>query len=100
MSLQKPDDPISTLIPYKNSKALLSYYLGLFSIFPALGLPMGIVAVVFGRQGLIAAQENPEAKGKVHARIGIGCGLMGALFNAALITLILFAIFGAKSPTP
>ena len=97
MPLQNQNDPISTLVPYKNSKALLAYYMGLFAIFPAVGLILGILAVIFGAQGLRAFRENPEVKGKVHAGIGIGCGLFGALFNAALITITLIALLSPKS---
>jgi hypothetical protein len=72
------------LIP-RNSPALLSYYLGLFSIFPFLGLPMAIVALVQGPKGLRLAKEQPATGGKMHAGIGIGCGVIGLLFNLFIV---------------
>src|SRR5262245_38413569 len=44
----EPDSALSTLIPYKNVPALTSYYLGVFSIIPLVGLLLGIAAVVLG----------------------------------------------------
>ena len=96
MSLQNSNDPLSTIIPYKNSKALISYYLGLFSIIPFVGLILGIVAIVFGSQGMKFAGENPEAKGKAHAGIGIGCGLVGTLFNLAIVAVIILALVQSR----
>lgn len=94
---QAPQDPLLAMVPYKNSKALISYYLGLFSIFPLLGLVMGAVAIFFGREGLMLAKSNPELKGATHAKVGIGCGLIGFLFNLTLVLLFLYAIIRSKT---
>lgn len=70
--LPLPVDPnYSGMIPYKNGKALLSYYLGLFSILPAIGMVLGIIALVLGVKGLSAAKAQPQIKGKGHAWAGI-----------------------------
>ncbi len=83
-------DSTQGIIPYKNPKALLAYYLGLFSILPLVGLPMGIAAVVLGFQGLRARKEHPQIKGSVHAGIGIGCGgLMTLIWGLALVGFII-----------
>jgi len=88
---------VDVLIPAKNSNALLSYYLGLFSIFPLFGLVMGIVAIWSGRKGLAAIKETPGLAGGTHAKVGIGCGAIGFLFNLGLILLFLAALlFGNK----
>jgi hypothetical protein len=88
---------LDRLIPAKNGHALLSYYLGLFSIFPCLGLPMGLIAIRSGRLALVAAQSDPSAVGGTHAEVGIGCGLIGFLFNFLLLILIGSAfLFGRK----
>lgn len=76
---------MATIVPYKNPKALTSYYLGLFSIFPVLGLFLGIGALVLGIQGVKYHNEFPESKGKAHAGIGIGCGTIGLLFNLLVV---------------
>lgn len=43
---------VATLIPYRNVPALVSYYLGIFSLFPCLGAVLGITALVLGIIGL------------------------------------------------
>ena len=44
-------DATGGLIPYKNGMALASYYCGVFGLIPALGLVLGILAVIFGIVG-------------------------------------------------
>ncbi len=82
------DDVITRLVPYRNKAALAAYYLGLFSIIPCVGLPLGIAAVVLGIMGLKRAKQNPEAKGKIHAWVGI---ILGGIFG--LIYLVLTVCF-------
>jgi len=38
VSANTAGDNTGGLIPYKNPKALIAYYLGIFSLFPLLGL--------------------------------------------------------------
>ena len=45
-------------------QALLAYYLGVFSLIPCIGIPLGIAALVLGIKGLKYAKLHPEAKGK------------------------------------
>jgi hypothetical protein len=80
---------VATIIPYKNPKALTAYYCGVFAIIPCLALILGPIAFFFGLSGLKAANANPEAKGKVHAWIGIVMGALTFLANAIVIGLIL-----------
>jgi hypothetical protein len=44
-------DGTGGLIPYKNPKALLAYYFGVFSLIPVLGIPLGITAFVLDHRG-------------------------------------------------
>jgi hypothetical protein len=83
------DDPLGGMIPTKNGPALAAYYIGIFSIIPFLGLPMGIVAVVLGIKGLRRAREHPEAKGKIHAWVGIIAGGLFALLSLLFIAVML-----------
>ncbi len=88
---------LDRLIPGKNQNALISYYLGLFSIFPCLGLPMGFIAIRNGRLALAAAKADPSVAGGTHAKIGIGCGAIGFLFNLFWIVVLTIAFtFGRK----
>ena len=80
---------INTLVPTHNPKALIAYYLGIFSFIPLLGIFLGVAAFIFGLQGLKAAKQTPEIKGKTHAWVGI---LVGGLFGFGYI-LLFGAIF-------
>lgn len=73
------DSPISAVVPYKNPKALIAYYLAIFSLIPCVGIPLGIVAVILGVLGLKVAKSHPTAHGTVHAWIGIILGGLCAL---------------------
>lgn len=87
-SLVREPDATGGLIPYKNPKALLSYYLGLFSLLPLVGLVLGITAVILGTKGLKVAKEFPEVRGQVHAWIGIVMGTVGTLLWALLLGMV------------
>jgi len=94
----EPGDPSSiaeTFIPSKNAPALASYYLGLFSLFPCLGFPLGVAAVYFGIQGIRRVRKNPEVRGGVHAWVGTICGALFGLFNFVLLVLTIIA-FAAR----
>lgn len=82
---QQQDDALSSLIPYKNSKALTAYYCGVFSLIPCLGLILGPIALIFGISGLRYAKEHPQAKGQAHAVVGIVLGTVTTLFNFGAI---------------
>ena len=78
------------LIPYKNTHALVSYYLGVFSAIPCVGIFLGIAALILGIKGLRFAKQHPETKGKVHAWVGI---LLGGFFSLIYLILAIFFIF-------
>ncbi|MCK5806489.1 MAG: hypothetical protein KAI66_26905 [Lentisphaeria bacterium] len=83
-------DETGGIIPYKNPKALIAYYLGIFSILPLIGLFMGVAAVILGIMGLKDRKAHPQIKGSVHAGIGIGCGgLMVIVWTAVIILVII-----------
>ncbi len=87
-------DSTGGLIPYKNPHALTAYYLGLFSLAPCIGLPLGIGGLVLGIMGLKKRRENPVIKGSVHAWIGI---IMGG--TMAVIWLIVSIAVGVAMAT-
>ncbi|MCW3053685.1 MAG: hypothetical protein JWN14_2855 [Chthonomonadales bacterium] len=94
-----PAEPsiIDTFVPMGNPKALTAYYLGIFSFIPLLGIFLGIAAFVLGLQGLKAAKQTPEIKGKTHAWIGI---VIGGFFGFGYILLfggILIAVLLSSS---
>ncbi len=101
-SPQRPYIPSETdntggLIPYKNPHALIAYYLGLFSLFPCVGLLLAIPAFILGIMGLKRYKANPIIHGSVHAWIGIIMGgLMTVVWSAGIIFLIVVSIMDKR----
>lgn len=88
-------DGTGGLIPYKNPKALIAYYLGIFSGLPLIGLPLGIAAFVLGIMGLRDRKRNPVIKGSIHAGIGIGCGgIFALLWTVVIIGIVASLVVG------
>jgi len=86
-------DSTGGVIPYKNPAALIAYYLGLFSLFPCVGILLAVPAVVLGIIGLQKRKANPAVKGSVHAWIGIVLGgLMTMLWGSMLAFSLLAAM--------
>ena len=85
-------DATGGIIPYKNPKALIAYYLGIFSGFPVIGFFLAIPALVLGIMGLRDRNRNPAIKGSIHAGIGIGCGAFFMLLWGAAIVFIIIGI--------
>ena len=99
------NEAIATIIPYRNGPALVAYYLGVFSVFACIpfvgifGIIMAVAAVVCGVKGLRRASEDGEAKGRVHAWIGIiggaVCGILGTVIQGLIIFGLIAAAAGA-----
>jgi predicted Zn finger-like uncharacterized protein len=87
------EEAVSTIIPYKNGRALIAYYLGIFSLIPCAGLLLGPAALLLGILGLRYVNANPTAKGTGHAIAGIVLGGLTTLGNWGLgIVLAIAAI--------
>lgn len=89
-------DATGGVIPYKNPKALTAYYLGIFSMFPLIGFPLGVASIWLGVLGLKARKRDPIIKGHVHAWIGIVCGVLGMPFHLLVTVAIIAAIVGSR----
>jgi hypothetical protein len=85
----KPPAATNGLIPISNPKALLAYYLAIFSIIPVFCLFLGPAALILGFLGLKAMNEKPEIGGKAHAWVGIILGGLSTLSAIVLIVMIL-----------
>ena len=90
----KSNGGLNVIIPYKNVRALVAYYLGVFSAIPVLGIPLGLVAFILGILGLRFRRENPAVGGAVHAWIGI---LAGGFFSLFYLALIFWLVLKLKS---
>jgi hypothetical protein len=84
------DEVVSTIIPYKNPKALAGYYCGIFSLFPILGFVLGPTALTLGIMGLRYVKRRPEAHGTAHAIIAIIGGIFGTLISLTCGTAIIY----------
>ena len=85
-------DATGGVIPYKNPHALIAYYLGIVSLFPLVGIPFGIAAVILGFMGLSRRKKNPVIKGSAHAWIGIVCGSLSILCGAGFVVLMIIGL--------
>jgi hypothetical protein len=88
---------LDRLIPTTNPKALIGYYIGLFSIMPVFGLAMGPIAIWLGSQGLRAIREAPGLPGKGHAITAIVGGIFGCLVNYGIGGIILIAVLASPA---
>jgi predicted Zn finger-like uncharacterized protein len=80
---------VSTIIPYKNGRALAAYYCGVFSFIPCAGNLLGPAAFILGILGMRYVKAHPEAKGTGHAIAGIIMGALTTLFYWGLIVAVL-----------
>ena len=92
--IQTDDGSLGGLIPYKNSSALIAYYVGIFSIIPCFAFIPGVIAFILGLKGLRFAKEHPEAKGEVHAWVGI---IMGGFFGFIYLIMVIILLIGGIS---
>jgi hypothetical protein len=91
-------DSTGGLIPYKNTPALIAYYLGIFSLIPCFGLLLAIPAFILGIIGLQKRAQNPAVKGSAHAWIGIVLGGICTLLWGGLALLsVLGGVLGLSS---
>jgi hypothetical protein len=81
------DEVVSTIIPYKNPKALAGYYCGIFALFPILGFILGPTALILGILGLSHVRRRPQAHGTAHAIIAIIGGIFGTLISVAAVII-------------
>jgi hypothetical protein len=84
------EDTMGGLIPAKNPAALWSYYLGVFSLIPCAGLFIGVAAIIMGIKGIRKAKAEPQAKGRVHAIVGLVLGATCVCFNLLGVGLVAF----------
>jgi hypothetical protein len=82
------DETMGGMMPTKNGPALAAYYLGVFSLIPILGIPLGIAAFILGIKGVRKVRDHPEVKGKVHAWVGIIAGGFFSLLYLILLGLM------------
>ena len=90
------DEVVSTIIPYKNPKALIGYYCSIVSLLPILGFVLGPAALTLGIMGLRYVRRRPEAHGTAHAIIAIVLGSIGTLISLSCGTAIIIGLLTKK----
>jgi predicted Zn finger-like uncharacterized protein len=85
------EEVVSTLIPYRNGRALAAYYCAVFSTIPCVGLLLGPIAVLLGFLGLRYVSAHPSAKGTGHAIFALIWGALTALANWGVVLVILIS---------
>jgi hypothetical protein len=120
---REDDEPYSTMIPYRNVTALISYYCGMVSLIAILGgiaLVMynpvspqfvraislvviyglggilAIVAIILGIIGMVHANKYPKARGMGHAVTGLVLGIVEVLGLSAILVLGFMATRGFR----
>jgi hypothetical protein len=88
---------LARMIPTENPKALIAYYVGIFSFFPGLCVVLGPVAFIYGILGLRAYQANPAISGRVHSWIGIIVGGISGILGIAFFVW-LYGSVGVGQP--
>ena len=76
----------------RNACALWAYYLGIGSLICGIA---GIPAFITGILGVRYAKRNPQAKGAIHAWVGIILGGITTLLQLAVIVIIAAAAISA-----
>jgi hypothetical protein len=89
----QPPSAIDRLIPTKNAKALIAYYLGVFSVIPCIALVLGPAALILGILGLKECKRDPNLPGKGHAITGIVLGSLTFVANAAIAGIAIWAAY-------
>jgi WD40 repeat protein len=89
VSTDPATEVVSTIIPFKNGRALAAYYCGVFSFIPCAGLLLGPAAFVLGILGLRFLKSHPGAHGTGHAIAGIIMGLLTSVGNWGGVIAIL-----------
>jgi hypothetical protein len=93
------DGGVSSVIPYRNGPALIGYYCGVFGLISCFLGPLaifGAVPLILGILGLKKASEDPEARGRAHAWIGIVLGALELLVGCGVSGFFGYAIVKGK----
>ena len=85
------DETIATIVPFRNSSALIGYYVSIAALIPGVGIVLGPAAIILGFKGLKARRENPAVHGTAHAWVAI---ILGSIVT---LVYVLIAVLAALS---
>jgi Domain of unknown function (DUF4190) len=88
-------DVTGGLIPYKNPKALIAYYCGVFSLIPCVSIVLGPAALILGILGMRYQKQHPTAGGLGHAIAGVVLGSITTLASLAFVAMFLVGFIAA-----
>ncbi|MCH2161368.1 MAG: hypothetical protein MK085_05795 [Phycisphaerales bacterium] len=84
-----PPNAMDHVIPVRNGPALISWYLGVFSLIPFLGIPLGIAAIITGAIGLKKSKAANVKVGFWHGLLGMLLGILSTFGYTAIVILII-----------
>jgi hypothetical protein len=80
------------MIPTGNKPSLIGYYCAFGAWIPFLGVPLAVVAIVFGVKGVRLEKRHPGVRGGCHAWFAIVAGavlgLVGLVATVGLVAAI------------
>jgi len=79
------------------TSAIAAGYLGLFSLFPLIGAPLGVLAFVCGMSALKKIRNDPELHGKGRAWFGIIVGVPMAILWGIFIGILIVGLASEHS---
>jgi hypothetical protein len=89
----QPQQPgtLDRLIPTRNAKALIAYYLGVFGLVPCFSPLLSPAAIILGILGLKECKRDPNLPGRGHAITGIVLGSIMTFLVVAIVVIALVA---------
>ena len=94
--LRRDDGGLNTIIPYRNPKALVGYYVSIFSLIPCAGLLLGPTAIVFGFLGIKHRNRRRSDGGLAHAITALVLGGLTSLANWGIAVILAVTILMKK----
>lgn len=89
-------DTLSQVImPTKNPASIVAYYCGIFGLIPIVGIPLAIIAIIFGHKAMALWRVQPSPGAKAHAMTGLILGYFELVVLLAFV--ILMAIVRSKT---
>jgi hypothetical protein len=88
---------ISRLIPYRNPKALIGYYISFIGLIPLIGFPFGVAAIALAILGLRDEGANSKVRGSIHAVVALVFGILSVTLCLDIGILILIVLYIVKN---
>lgn|GEM_PF-6901293 len=75
-----------------NGWLIAGYYIGIFSIFPLLGIIFGVIGPILAAIGLYISRKKQQKAGRWLGRIAIFVGVLGASLQLLMIYNVVYSV--------